>query len=111
MLLVIRQPFLLRVVLSCLYAAGCIAFGIFYGKQEGSTVGYLKGFGVSLLLLILGTWSVLGVGGMVASTFYVADRKNRSRMWAFLAVLIGPIALLILVLLPRFPETPSLSLT
>ncbi len=95
-----------------LYVAGCLAFGVFYGKQEDTGTAYLKGFGIALVLLVLGfLHGVLGVGAMVAATFYVADRKNRSRFWAGLAIVLGPIALLVITLLPKQPDTSTLSIT
>lgn len=96
-----------------LYAAGCVGFGIFYAKEnDGTPAAYVKGLGIALLLLILGAWKgVIGVGAMVAATFYVADRKNRSRAWAILAMFLGPIALLVLTVMSKKAEAGSLSLT
>jgi hypothetical protein len=74
-----------------LYAAGCAAFGIFYAREDGATpAAFLKGILAALLLLILGAvHSLLGIAAMVAATFYVADRKNRSRGWAAVAIFFG----------------------
>jgi hypothetical protein len=48
---------------------------------------------------------------MVAATFYVADKKNRTRFWAIPALLLGPVIMLIVVLLPKLPDTSSLGLS
>jgi hypothetical protein len=109
----LSYPHILALVfIYSLYAAGCVAFGIYYAKENGGTPkAATKGILAALLLLVLGALhGLLGVGAMVAATFYVADRKNRSRSWAALAMFFGPIALLIVTLLPKQAET-KLSLT
>jgi hypothetical protein len=65
-----------------------------------------------ILAFVLSLFSVLiGGGVIVAATFYVADRKNRSRAWAIPAIALGPIVLLIVVSLPRLADEGRLSLT
>lgn len=94
-----------------LYLAGLIAFMLFYGKEEGTTRAYVGAFAAILIAFVLGIFfRVTMIGGMVAATFYVADRKNRSRLWAVPAMFFGPLALLVIVLLPK-RQTSSLSLT
>lgn len=63
------------------------------------------------MALLLALFSLL-LGGavMIAACFYVADRKNRSRMWAILGLFFGPIALLVLVSLSKLNAGDSLSL-
>ncbi len=100
-------------LLVSLYMAGWIAFAIFYARQEQTTKALVLGFaGVAVALLLTVFFGVF-VGGAitVAATFYVADRKNRSRGWALLSFLLGPIALLIVVILPKQVDTSTLSLT
>ena len=62
----------------------------------------------SLVTLYIGV--VVGGALAIAATFYVVDRKNRSRGWAFLAFLFGPAIVLITVCLPKVaPATLSLT--
>jgi hypothetical protein len=95
-----------------LYVAGVVAFAIFVSRQEDSTsktIGWVwVGAVVALLLALVSLW--LGGAVMVAACFYVADRKNRSRMWAILGLFFGPIALLVLVSLSKLNAGDSLSL-
>jgi hypothetical protein len=94
-----------------LYLAGLIAFVIFYGKEEGTTRASLGAFAAILIAFVLGVfYRITIIGAMVAATFYVADRKNRSRLWAVPAMFFGPLVLLVVVLLPKH-ETSSLSLS
>lgn len=94
-----------------LYLAGLIAFVIFYGKEEGTTGAYLGAFVAILIAFVLGVfYNITIIGAMVAATFYVADRKNRSRLWAVPAMFLGPLVLLLVVLLPK-RESASLSLS
>ncbi len=101
-------------IIICLYMAGWVAFATFYVRDEGNTTKAIvkASVGIALALVLSAFFSLL-VGGAItiAATFYVADRKNRSRAWALLAFLLGPIALLIIVLLPKLPDTSTLSLT
>jgi uncharacterized protein YqgC (DUF456 family) len=100
-------------IVTCLYMAGWIAFASFYVRDEGGTTKALVKacVGIALALFLSAFFSLL-IGGAItiAATFYVADRKNRSRAWALLAFVLGPIALLILVLLPKQADTATLSL-
>lgn len=90
---------------------GLIAFVLFYGKEEGTTRAYLGAFAAILIAFVLGVfYRITILGAMVAATFYVADRKNRSRLWAVPAMFLGPLVLLAVVLLPK-RETSSLSLS
>jgi hypothetical protein len=92
------------------YLAGLIVFVLFYGKEEGTTRAYLGAFAALLIAFVLGAfYRITMIGAMVAATFYVANRKNRSRLWAVPAMFFGPLALLAIVLLPK-RETSSLSL-
>ena len=94
-----------------LYLAGLIAFALFYGKEEGTTRAYLVAVAAILIAFVLGVfYRITIIGAMVAATFYVADRKNRSRLWAVPAMFFGPLVLLVIVLLPK-RETSSLSLS
>jgi hypothetical protein len=94
-----------------LYLAGLIAFVLFYGKEEGTTGAYLGATAAILIAFVLGVfYRITIIGAMVAATFYVADRKNRSRLWAVPAMFFGPLALLVVVLLPK-RKTSSLSLS
>jgi hypothetical protein len=95
-----------------LYLAGLIAFVLFYGKEEGGTTrAYLGAFAAILIAFVLGVfYRITILGAMVAATFYVADRKNRSRLWAVPAMFLGPLVLLVVVLLPK-RETSSLLLS
>jgi uncharacterized membrane protein len=102
----------LELIYLLLYVAGVVAFALFVTRQEDSTrktrVWVWVGAVVALLLVL---FSVL-IGGavMIACCFYVADRKNRSRMWAILGLFFGPIALLVLVSLSKINAGDSLSL-
>lgn len=94
-----------------LYVAGLIVFGIFVTREEQSTnakVGIWVGIFFAVILALFS--NVLGFGMMVAACFYTADKKNRTRMWALLGLLLGPIALLFLVALPKLNAGDSLSL-
>ena len=93
-----------------LYLAGLIAFVLFYGKEEGTTRAYVSAFAAILIAFVLGVfYRITILGATVAATFYVADRKNRSRLWAVPAMFLGPLVLLVIVLLPK-REPPNLSL-
>ncbi len=95
-----------------LYVAGLIVFGIFVSREQESSntkVGVWIGIVFAVILAFL--WTAVGLGMMVAACFYVEDKKNRSRMWAILGLLIGPIALLLLVALPKLDAGDSLSLS
>jgi hypothetical protein len=99
------------VAILLLYLAGLIAFVLFYGKEEGTTRAYLGACAAILIAFVLGVfYRVTIVGAMVAATFYVADRKNRSRLWAVPAMFFGPLVLLVVVFLPKH-EASTLSLT
>jgi hypothetical protein len=94
-----------------LYLAGLIAFGVFYIMEEGTTKAYVGIFAVIVVVVLLGVMQRLFfAGAMVAGTFYVVDRKNRSRGWAIPAILFGPIVLFIVVLLPKQAADSTLSL-
>ncbi len=100
-------------VIVSLYMAGWVAFAIFYVRDDRTTRALVRAcVGIALALLLTVFFSVM-VGGAItiAATFYVADRKNRSRAWALLAFLLGPIALIVIVLLPKQVDTSTLSLT
>jgi hypothetical protein len=99
------------VAILLVYLAGLIAFVLFYGKEEGTKRAYLGAFAAILIAFLLGVfYRITIIGAMVAATFYVADKKNRSRLWAIPAMFFGPFVLLVVVLLPKH-ETPTLSLT
>lgn len=94
-----------------LYVAGLIVFGIFVTREQQSTnakVGVWIGIFFAVILALFS--NLLGLGMMVAACFYTADKKNRTRMWALLGLLLGPIALLFLVALPKLNAGDSLSL-
>jgi hypothetical protein len=94
-----------------LYLAGLIAFVLFYGKEEGTRRACLGASAAISIAFVLGVfYRITIIGAMVAATFYVADRKNRSRLWAVPAMFFGPLVLLVVVLLPK-RETSSLSLS
>jgi hypothetical protein len=94
-----------------LYLAGLIAFVLFYGKEEGTTLAYLGASAALLIAFVLGVfYRITIIGAMVAATFYVADKKNRSRFWAIPAMFFGPLVLLAVVLLPK-REASGLSLS
>jgi len=94
------------------YLAGFIAFAVFYSREEGTRKAQITAVVGVILAFLLSLFSlIIGGGVLVAATFYVADRKNRSRAWAIPALLLGPIILLIVVSLPRLPEEGTLSLT
>jgi hypothetical protein len=91
--------------------AGLIAFGIFAGREEGTPKAKAiiwSAIVVACLMALL--WGGFMVGAMIAASFYVADKKNRSRLWAASAFLVGPITLLVLVLLPKLQPEGALSL-
>lgn len=91
-----------------LYVASLIAFGIFVIREEGTTKS--KIFVVLLIaigILIVFSNRIIGGGVMVAACFYVADRKNRSRMWALPGLFLGPLILLLLVCLPKLEDVSS----
>ncbi len=96
-----------------LYTAGWVAFAIFYAREEQTTKALVLGFAGVVVALLLTVFFGVFVGGAItiAATFYVADRKNRSRGGALVSFLLGPIALLIVVLLPKQVDTSTLSLT
>lgn len=99
------------VAILLLYLAGLVAFVVFYGKEEGTKRAYLGAFAAILMAFVLGVfYRITIIGAMVAATFYVADRKNRSRLWAVPAMFLGPLVLLVVVLLPKV-ETSNLSLS
>ena len=101
----------ISVTILLLYLAGLIAFVLFYGKEEGSKRAYLGAFAAISVAFVLGVfYRITIIGAMVAATFYVADRKGRSRLWAIPAMFLGPLVLLVVVLLPKH-ETSTLSLT
>ena len=103
---------MLRLIILLLYVAGFIAFAVFYTREEGTAKAKITAI-VGVIVAILLSMFNLFIGGavIVAATFYVADRKNRSRAWAIPAIFLGPIILLVVVLLPKLPEGTSLSLT
>ncbi len=96
-----------------LYMAGWIAFAIFYAREEQTVKATIVACGGVALALLLTLFFGVYVGGAitVAATFYVADRKNRSRGWALLSFVIGPVALVIITILPKQVDTSTLSLT
>ena len=91
-----------------LYIVSLIAFGIFVIREEGTTKS--KIFVVLLIvvgILVVFFNRIIGGGVMVAACFYVADRKNRSRMWALPGLFVGPLILLLLVCLPKLEDASS----
>ena len=89
-----------------LYIASLVAFGVFVMREEGTP----KAKTFAILFIIVGIVLVffsrlIGGGVMVAACFYVADRKNRSRLWALPGLLLGPLVLLLLVFLPKLEDT------
>ena len=104
---------MLRLIVLFLYLAGLVAFAVFYSREEGTARAKITAVVGLVLVLLLSVFFSLFIGGavMVAATFYVADRKNRSRAWAIPAIFFGPLILLIVVFLPKLPEGTSLSLT
>jgi NADH:ubiquinone oxidoreductase subunit 5 (subunit L)/multisubunit Na+/H+ antiporter MnhA subunit len=100
------------VIYLLLYVAGIVAFAMFVSRQEDSTsrtrVWIWVLAGVALLLALFSLW--IGGAVMIAACFYVADRKNRSRVWALLGLFFGPLALLVLVSLSKLNAGDSLSL-
>lgn len=105
--------FAIVVLLFLLYMGALIAFCIYATKEEnspGATVVIWIGFLVALLVvLFLSTW--IGAGVMAAASFYIADHKNRSRMWAVAGISLGPFAIGTLLLLPKLEAGDSLSLS
>jgi uncharacterized membrane protein len=95
-------------VFLALYIASLIAFGIFVVREEGTTKS--KIFVVLLIavgILVVFFNRIIGGGVMVAACFCVADRKNRSRMWALPGLFLGPLILLLLVCLPKLEDASS----
>ena len=94
------------------YSALCVlsyaAFAAFYMSENrfssGSIVKAVIAF-IIASLLTLSAGAVMGGALAVAATFYVVDRKNRSRVWALVALLFGPIIVLITVALAKVPGT------
>ena len=103
---------MLHPIILLAYLAGFVAFAVFYAHEEGTRKAKITAIVGVILAVLLSTFSVL-IGGavMVAATFYVADRKNRSRAWAIPAIFLGPIILLIVVSLRKLPPEGTLSLT
>ncbi len=105
--------FLAYVAVFLLYMAALIAFCIYATIQEssaGATVVIWIGFLVALLVtLFLSTW--IGAGVMAAACFYIADHKNRSRMWTVLGIFLGPFVVGVLLLLPKLEAGDYLSLS
>ncbi|MGE5323189.1 MAG: hypothetical protein ACM3SW_10020 [Actinomycetota bacterium] len=100
------------VIYLLLYAAGVIAFAVFVSRQKDSTSRTrVWVWVIAVVALLLPLFSLL-IGGavMIACCFYVADRKNRSRMWAILGLFFGPVALLVLVSLSKLNAGGSFSL-
>lgn len=104
-------------IFALFFKALCIisyaAFAIFYVREEESSSASIVKAAVGFVIAGLITWYIGVIGGAIAiaATFYVADRKNRSRGWAALAFLLGPITLLVVVCLPKLADTSSLSLS
>src|SRR5437879_1655619 len=96
-----------------LYLAGLIAFAVFYAKEEGIRVSTALMSWVAVLLGLAAGLVWPGMVGpcMVAATFYVADKKNRTRIWAIPALFLGPIILLVVVFLPKLQDTSTLGLS
>jgi MFS family permease len=99
------------------YGALCIlsyaAFALFYVSEDARSPRSIVKASIAFVIASLVTFYIgVAVGGAlaVAATFYVVDRKNRSRGWALVALLFGPITLLITVCLPKVAGT-TLSLT
>ena len=91
-----------------LYIASLVAFGAFVMREEGTPKA--KTFAVLFIIagIILVFFSrLIGGGVMVAACFYVADRKNRSRLWALPGLFFGPLVLLLLVFLPKLEDTST----
>jgi hypothetical protein len=107
------ETVLVALVYLVLCIAGYAAFCIFYAREEGTSAAIVKAVVMFVVASLLAIYlRLLGAAVVIAATFYVADRKNRSRGWAALAFLLGPIALLIAVALPKLPDSSlSLSLT
>jgi len=104
---------MLRLIVLLLYVAGLVVFAVFYTREERTAKAKVAAIIGLVLVLLLSIFFSLFIGGavMVAATFYVADRKNRSRAWAIPAIFFGPLILLLIVFLPKLPEGTSLSLT
>jgi hypothetical protein len=95
-----------------LYGTLCIlsyaAFAGFYMSENRCSPRSIVTAAIGFVIASLLTLSVgAAVGGAlaVAATFYVVDRKNRSRAWALAALLFGPITLFITVCLPKVSAT------
>jgi drug/metabolite transporter (DMT)-like permease len=91
-----------------LYVASLVVFAIFVIREEGT--GKSKLFAALIILVgivVVFFNRLLGGGVMVAACFYVADRKNRSRMWALPALFLGPLVLLVLLFLPKLEDASS----
>ena len=103
---------MLNLIILLAYLAGFVAFGVFYSREEGTRRAQITAVVGVILAFLLSLFSLLlGGGVLVAATFYVAYRKNRSRAWAIPAILLGPVILLIVVCLPRLADEGTLSLT
>jgi hypothetical protein len=104
---------MLNPIILLAYLAGFVAFAVFYSREEGTRKAQITAVVGVILAFLLSLFLSLAIGGgiLVAATFYVADRKNRSRAWAIPALILGPIILLIVVSLPKVAEEGTLSLT
>lgn len=96
-----------------LYMGALIAFCIYATKEEnspGATVVIWIGFLVALIVTVfLSTW--IGAGVMAAACLYIADHKNRSRMWTVLGLFLGPLVVVMLLLMPKLEAGDYLSLS
>lgn len=99
---------ILSAVFLCLYVASLIAFGVYVVREEGTAKSKFVFVTAILVGVALVFFSrILGGGVMVAACFYVADRKNRSRLWALPSLFFGPLVLLLLVFLPKLDDTST----
>ncbi len=104
---------ILALVIQGLYIAGIVAFARFYALEEGTRRAQMiatVGACVAVILTLVFGFIMGGVIGVLAG-FYAADHKNRGRGWALLTLLLGPIGMLIVIFLPKQPDTSTLSLT
>ncbi len=103
----------LPLLATSVYMLGWVGFAILYIREERTHKAFLVAC-VAVAVALLVTIRLGGLAGWVitiVATFQLAYRKNRSRGWALLAIALGPIALFILVLLPRKAVMTTLSLT
>ena len=104
---------IISLVVQALYIVGIVAFARFYSLEEGTRrarIIAVIGACIAVLLTVLFGNILGGVIGVLAG-FYVADHKNRGRGWALLPLVFGPIGMLVVIFLPKQPDTSTLSLS